>query len=115
MAYGWFQWYCRFYQGRRSQDDARQIKRWLKICGPTGRWKGNLVAKCVKAKSRYNDPQVAPAVRQSLLHWGYELTEEDLKQKKKEILQGKGAYAMPRAELASVHKARGLKRPAAAM
>merc|ERR1719343_1574903 len=46
--YGWFQWYCRFYQGRRTDDDERQIGRWTKCAGPTGRWKGNLVAKCLK-------------------------------------------------------------------
>jgi hypothetical protein len=27
--YGWFQWYCRFYQGRRCSDDARQITRYV--------------------------------------------------------------------------------------
>jgi hypothetical protein len=31
--YGWFQWYCRFFQGRRSSDDARQIARGL-ACTP---------------------------------------------------------------------------------
>src|SRR5215510_15027899 len=28
---GWFQWYCRYYQGRRSTDDERQIRRWRAI------------------------------------------------------------------------------------
>src|SRR5205809_5074576 len=28
---GWFQWYCRYYSGRRSADDRRQIRRWRAI------------------------------------------------------------------------------------
>ena len=35
--FGWFHWYCRFYLGRRSEDDDRQISRWVGIAGPNGR------------------------------------------------------------------------------
>ncbi|CAD7947335.1 unnamed protein product [Amoebophrya sp. A120] len=44
--YGWFHWYCRFYQGRRSTDDARQVQRWLNSAGPKGRFKNQLMNKC---------------------------------------------------------------------
>ncbi|CAO1636816.1 unnamed protein product [Parajaminaea phylloscopi] len=36
---GWFQWYIRFYLGRRTRDDVRQISRWNKAVGPTGRFR----------------------------------------------------------------------------
>ena len=35
--YGWFQWYCRYYLGRRSDDYERQIARWNNI---VNRFKG---------------------------------------------------------------------------
>ena len=34
--YGWVQWYCNFYNGRRTKDDERQIKRWLGLAGENG-------------------------------------------------------------------------------
>ncbi|CAL1164123.1 unnamed protein product, partial [Cladocopium goreaui] len=102
--YGWFQWYCRFFEGRRTDDDARQIKRWLKVCGPSGRWKANLIAKCVKANRSYNDPKVSPVVRQSLLHWAYELTLKDFREKQPAILAGGGAPYLPKEELFEVHQ-----------
>ena len=82
--YGWFQWYCRYYLGRRSDDDERQIKRWLALAGPNGRFRRRLMNQIIKQKKRYNDYSVSPVIRQVLLHWGYELTSEDLKIYKRE-------------------------------
>lgn len=76
---GWFQWYCRFYTGRRTLDDARQISRWVGVAGSKGRWKTNLCKKCVHANKRFDDQSVSPVVRQTLLHWAYEITEQDVK------------------------------------
>eukprot|EP00746_Dinoflagellata_sp_MGD_P002441 gnl/MRDRNA2_/MRDRNA2_104741_c0_seq1.p1 gnl/MRDRNA2_/MRDRNA2_104741_c0~~gnl/MRDRNA2_/MRDRNA2_104741_c0_seq1.p1 ORF type:complete len:400 (-),score=88.06 gnl/MRDRNA2_/MRDRNA2_104741_c0_seq1:30-1229(-) len=76
--YGWFQWYCRFYLGRRSSDDARQIDRWLKGEGPKGRWRLQLMNKIIKDRRKYDDVRTSPVMRQVLLHWAYELTSEDL-------------------------------------
>ena len=95
--YGWFQWYCRFYRGRRSDDDGRQIRRWLKCAGPRGRWKRNLIAKVLKAGTTYNDRTVSPVVRQTLQHWAYRLTEEDFIKDVPEV-QRRGASYFPRAE-----------------
>ena len=45
--YGWFQWYCRYYLGRSTDDDKRQIKSWS---GIINRFKGILV-KIIKDKN----------------------------------------------------------------
>ena len=79
--YGWFQWYCRFFQGRRSEDDERQIGRWLRCAGETGRWKNNLISKIFKAGTSFDNKVVSPVVRQVLQHWAYKLTEEDYKKR----------------------------------
>lgn len=59
---GWFQWYCRFYQGRRTPDDARQIKRWRGVCGENGRWRRYLEKMVADGKDSLK-------IRQTLLHW----------------------------------------------
>lgn len=77
--YGWVQWYCRFYAGRRSPDDDRQIDRWNKYTGPvSGRWKKNLVNKLKKAGTVYDDESISPVIRQGLLQWAYVLVADDL-------------------------------------
>jgi hypothetical protein len=68
--YGWFQWYCRFYQGRRCSDDSRQISRWLKCAGPKGRFKSQLCNKILAANAKSDDPSISPVIRQTLFHWG---------------------------------------------
>ena len=76
--YGWFQWYCRFYIGRRCHDDKRQIERWNKYAGEkSGRYRRRLINMCVKQNKKYNDYSVSPVIRQGLLHWGYELNKKD--------------------------------------
>ena len=76
--YGWFQWYCRFYRGRRTPDDERQISRWEKLAGPNGRFRRRLMNEIIKKKTSFDDISVSPVIRQTLLHWGYELTNKDL-------------------------------------
>jgi len=60
---GWFQWYCRYYRGRRHPDDDRQIKRWKAF----RRHLGAVVAHC-----RPGDPHCRRRQKQALLHWAYD-------------------------------------------
>lgn len=60
---GWFEWYCRYYLGRRTDDDERQIKRWLAM-------KRHIMQ--VKKNCRAGDANCRPKQRQSLLHWAYD-------------------------------------------
>eukprot|EP00090_Calanus_glacialis_P019018 TRINITY_DN29344_c0_g1_i1.p1 TRINITY_DN29344_c0_g1~~TRINITY_DN29344_c0_g1_i1.p1 ORF type:complete len:302 (+),score=90.68 TRINITY_DN29344_c0_g1_i1:38-943(+) len=83
--YGWFQWFCRFYQGRRTEDDERQIGRWARCAGETGRWKNNLISKIVKAGCAWDNYAVSPVVRQTLQHWAYQLNKEDFDKNSKKF------------------------------
>lgn len=77
--YGWMHWYCDFYSGKRGSDDERQINRWLALAGPSGRFKRNLINRIKKAGKQFDSFDISPAIRQTLLHWGIEITANDLK------------------------------------
>jgi hypothetical protein len=85
--YGWFQWYCRFYRGRRCQDDKRQISRWLKSAGPKGRFRSQLCNKILAAGTTHDDKAISPVIRQTLLHWGLEITPEILAKHAKRVMK----------------------------
>ena len=75
--YGWIQWYCRFFSGRRSEDDNRQIRRWNSFAGPKGRFRIQLINRIIGADANFDDERVSPVIRQSLQHWAYRLTLSD--------------------------------------
>jgi len=60
---GWFQWYCRYYMGRRMADDARQIRRWKQFARHAAQ---------IRAKCEPCDFSCRPRQRQALLHWAYD-------------------------------------------
>lgn len=77
QPYGWVQWYCDFYSGKRCPDDERQIKRWVRTAGPKSRFRRALINLIKKKKTTYNDFTISPKRRQTLQHWGYKLTKKD--------------------------------------
>lgn len=74
---GWFQWYCRFFMGRRCDDDERQISRWRRCVGDTGRWRRMLLKKYVAMGIRevFDDGEdeeqndVSPVMHQTCHQW----------------------------------------------
>ena len=61
---GWFQWYCRYYMGRRHSDDERQIKRWVNMKRHVLWLQGGCGAQ--------GSQSCRPRQRQALLHWAYD-------------------------------------------
>mgnify|MGYP006080783805 CR=1 FL=1 len=81
--YGWVHWYCDFYKGKRSkEEDKRQIGRWSRTAGPKSRFRRRLMNMILDKKTKYNDFTISPKIRQTLQHWGYQLTSKDLKEYK---------------------------------
>ena len=60
---GWFQWYCRYFMGRRGVDDERQIRRWRAIRRHVSQLKKNCAPRDLNCRRKQ---------RQAILHWAYD-------------------------------------------
>lgn len=83
---GWFQWYTRFFRGRRCAVDDREVSRWKKCVGETGRFRRTLLKKYVQmgVKEVWDDGEdeegreISPVVHQTCHHWAFEVRQGDL-------------------------------------
>ncbi|KAL2444221.1 hypothetical protein ABEF95_015962 [Exophiala dermatitidis] len=114
---GWFEWYIRFWLGRRcggtgagdaegdgdgnddgggDNEDDRQVGRWVRCVGPRGRWRRLLLKKYVDLGVRSvfddeddeNDQRVSPVMHQTCHHWAYQVRQSDLDDAWRERTQG---------------------------
>lgn len=60
---GWFQWYCRYYMGRRHEDDERQIQRWKAMKRHIAQIRKNCFPEDLGCRRKQ---------RQALIHWAYD-------------------------------------------
>ena len=60
---GWFQWYCRYYMGRRTSDDRRQIRRWRAMARHVA---------AIRKHCDHGDLDCRRRQRQAVLHWAYD-------------------------------------------
>ena len=80
--YGWFEWYLKYFNGRRHEDDDRQIRRWQDFCGVNGRWRKRIYQRIYETGGwgALANQDVSPRIQQSLLHWGYMVNKNDYEQ-----------------------------------
>lgn len=81
---GWFQWYVRFWTGRRCDDDGRQVGRWERCVGKSGRWRRMLLKKYLQAGVKtvadegMDEEEVSPVMHQTCHQWAFEVRQQDL-------------------------------------